>query len=132
MVLQKGNVQIYNNVFYTTDTITVNFSKNNFFYNNIFWAKYARWNGNTFENNSYYGGINTPDDPYKIIGDPMLINPGSGTSGFKSLDGYKLSNGSPLIFKGKPISKNSKTDFWGNPVAGSSAPNIGAYNGKGK
>ena len=137
----KGIAIVYNNIFYTEDSIRINGLSNNVFYNNIFWAKDGIWHDkvpsviktgvNIFEHNSYYGGMVSPVDSNKITTNPMFVKPGSGTIGFKSLEGYKLLNGSPLIKIGKPVINSVKTDFWGNPVTDSSAPNIGAYNGKG-
>ena len=124
---------MYNNIFYSNDTITINNSSNNAFSNNIFWAKYAKWNGNTFDHNSYFGGLIAPaNDSTKITEDPKLINPGSGKKGFETLEGYKLSTGSPCESKGKIIPDNANNDFWGNLLPGSKMPNIGVANVSGK
>lgn len=132
LTLSKGKNKVYNNIFYTTDTITIKKSSNNVFYNNIFWAKKAKWNNNIFDHNSYFGGLKAPvSDKNKITENPGLINPGSGKKGFKSLDGYKLQIGSPCLFKGKFIPNNTSKDFWGNPIPASTASSIGVYNRSG-
>jgi hypothetical protein len=124
---------VYNNVFYTVDTIKIKDCNNSIFYNNIFWANYGEWNNNIFDYNSYYGGLIPPEnDTHKITLDPLFINPGMGIIGRESLGGYKLLVGSPCLFKGKVIPDNVYVDFWGNPVPDSITPSIGAFNGAGK
>jgi hypothetical protein len=131
--LIKGIAQVYNNVFYTVDTIKIKDCNNSIFYNNIFWANYGEWNNNIFDYNSYYGGLIPPEnDTHKITLDPLFINPGMGIIGRESLGGYKLLVGSPCLFKGKVIPDNVYVDFWGNPVPDSITPSIGAFNGAGK
>jgi len=75
--------------------------------------------GTRFFNNMYYGpwmnGL--PDDPKKIIADPMFISPGSGKYGFSSLNGYRLKPGSPCFDKAISIeTEGNIKDFYGNPV----------------
>lgn len=131
--LTKDKAQVYNNVFYTSDSIRITNSKNNFFYNNIFWAKDAIWDNNVFDNNSYYGGLVSPaNDSHKITADPKLVNTGSGANGLETLGGYKLLISSPCHFEGKIIPDNGGKDFWGNPVPESTDPDVGVYNGAGK
>lgn len=131
--LIKGIAQVYNNVFFTLDTIQIKDCNNSIFYNNIFWANSAKWNNNIFDYNSYYGGLIPPEnDTHKITADPLFINPGSGSTGRESLGGYKLFVGSPCLFKGKVIPDNADKDFWGNPVPVSITPSIGAFNTAGK
>jgi len=133
LTLSKGKNRVYNNIFYSNDTITINNSSNNVFSNNIFWAKYAKWNGNIFDHNSYFGGLIAPaNDSTKITEDPKLINPGSGEKGFETLKGYQLLSGSPCESKGRVIPDNTMKDFWGNLLSGSKMPNIGAANVSGK
>jgi len=131
--LRKGKNQVYNNIFYTTDTIIVNRTSNNVFYNNIFWARYGKWNNNIFDHNCYYGGLVPPaNDLNKVIENPKFVNPGFGKTGRESLEGYKLLNGSPCLSSGKIIPGNVIRDFWGNLSMVETAPNIGAYNNGGK
>lgn len=89
--------------------------------------------GTKFFNNCYFGPwINgLPDDPLKITGDPMFVEPGSGGIGLSTLKGYMLKPGSPCINSGVIIETNSKRDFYGNPLV-SGTFNIGAYNVTGK
>lgn len=135
----KGIALVYNNVFYTEDSIRINGPSNNVFYNNIFWGKDGIWHDkvpaviktgvNIFDYNSYYGGMIPPVDANKIVSDPRFVNPGTGTKGLKSLDGYKLSDGSPCFQRGKIIPDNGGKDFWNNKVTDSSPPSIGVFNG---
>ena len=81
-----------------------------------------------FYNNCYYGpwknGI--PDDPQKLVADPMFVAPGTGGNGLSTLCGYMLREGSPCINKGIFMPLNGKRDFFGNPVEDGS-PDFGAY-----
>ena len=71
-----------------------------------------------FYNNCYFGlwknGI--PNDPNKLIADPLFIAPGTGKEGFSSLTGYQLQSDSPCINAGFYIPLSGKYDFWGNPI----------------
>lgn len=84
--------------------------------------------GNLFYNNCYFGpwknGI--PDDPKKLVADPLFVAPGSGGEGLCSLKGYQLQPGSPCINTGMYIPFNGKKDFWGQPVNDGRA-DLGAY-----
>ncbi len=84
--------------------------------------------GTLFLNNCYYGPWKNglPDDPQKIVADPMFIAPGTGGNGICTLDGYKLQLGSPCINAGLFIPLNSKRDYFGNPV-GDGSVDIGVY-----
>lgn len=81
-----------------------------------------------FFHNCYFGpwknGI--PNDPGKILDDPIFLLPGSGAQGLASLKGYRLHPNSPLINKGIYIPANGGKDFWGNPVD-DGQPDFGAY-----
>ncbi len=80
-----------------------------------------------FENNAYYGNHeNRPSDPKSMTADPMLLDPGDGTTGLDSLEGYKLKVNSPCIRAGVPIPKSGGRDFWGHVVE-SDHPSIGAH-----
>ncbi|MDA0197130.1 MAG: hypothetical protein O2887_19265 [Bacteroidetes bacterium] len=129
MTLLKGKNLVYNNVFYSTDTIVIDKSSNNFFYNNIFWSIDGKWNNNTFDHNSYFGGLIAPDnDTSRIVKNPKFVNPGAGKTGIETLEGYKLQISSPCLSNGKIILNNGDKDFWGNPIPVTAAPNIGAHN----
>jgi hypothetical protein len=83
---------------------------------------------NHFYNNCYFGPWKNglPEDPKKLVADPMFIAPGTGGTGLNSLGGYKLKPESPVINAGVFIPMNSIRDFFGNPVQDGSV-DIGAY-----
>jgi hypothetical protein len=66
-----------------------------------------------------------PEDPEKIVEDPMFIAPGTGGEGISTLGGYKLKPGSPLINAGIQLSF-MEHDYFGNPINDGSM-DIGAY-----
>jgi hypothetical protein len=49
----------------------------------------------------------------------------------KTIDYFKLNEGSPAIGTGIMISNPGNTDFWGNPLLPNKPVNVGAYQGKG-
>ena len=81
-----------------------------------------------FYNNCYFGpwknGI--PDDPKKLVADPMFVSPGSGGNGLSTLWGYILREDSPCINTGMFIPVQGGRDFFGNPVE-DGKPDFGAY-----
>jgi hypothetical protein len=81
-----------------------------------------------FFHNCYFGPWKNglPDDPEKLVSDPMFMAPGTGGEGLTSLDGYKLQPGSPCINTGIYIPLNSKRDFYGNRVT-DGLVDFGAY-----
>jgi hypothetical protein len=84
--------------------------------------------GTMFLNNCYYGPWKNglPDDPKKMVADPLFVAPGTGGNGLCTLDGYKLQPASPCINAGMFIPLNSMRDYYGNPVS-DGAVDIGAY-----
>jgi hypothetical protein len=145
-----GN-EIYNNVFFigsgtspnvihesSTKDHTYNFF-NNIIYNNSSatnGADYAFGSGAGIQtrrilNNIFYGShpAAEPADSFKLITNPLFVNPGSGGTGISTLSGYKLQYGSPAYFSGRLVSNNGGLDFWGNAVSSTTAPNRGAYSG---
>ncbi|MCI1686418.1 MAG: right-handed parallel beta-helix repeat-containing protein [Prevotella sp.] len=80
-----------------------------------------------FYNNCYFGrwknGV--PNDPKRIIKDPLFVLPGNGGEGLKSLDGYRLRSGSPCISAGCSVIYQATHDFWGNLIKSGSV-DIGA------
>jgi len=147
-----GN-EIYNNVFFIKSGSSPNIihesSKQHTynFYNNIIYnlgtgAYSFKGTGQTrnISNNNFFGFHKTtgseplyyePDDLYKTITDPLFVNPGSGTNGINSLEGYKLKGGSPALANGITISANGGFDYFGNSVSSAASPNRGAYEGAG-
>lgn len=144
-----GN-EIYNNVFYiapgTNGNIIHENSGNNHkynYYNNIVYnnstlADYAFGNGTgiqnrTISNNLFFGQHHPtePADAFKIISDPMFVNPGSGAFGISSVSGYKLKTGSPAVASGLSIVNNGGFDYFGNIVLPTSSPNRGFFEGVG-
>ena len=104
-------------------------------FNNIFYfTDPGKW-GNVpdesckTENNLFYNfGDNTKNE---LVGDPMLVNPGSGKTNIdmhhsKNLSGYELKRNSPAINGGKPVKDNGGKDFFGNKLYHLS-PDIGAH-----
>lgn len=71
-----------------------------------------------FYHNCYFGpwknGI--PDDPEKLVADPLFVAPGSGGEGLCSLKGYQLQPNSPCINTGVYVPLSGEHDFWGNPL----------------
>jgi alpha-L-fucosidase/lysophospholipase L1-like esterase len=146
---RMDNYQVYNNTFYTSEDMKVQFLKapdgNNMpqgtmsFKNNIIYnlgTDMTYYCGNatcTFDSNTFYGNHDSsePDDPNKLTSDPLLIGAGSGGTGRSTVDGYRLGEGSPSLGSGTVIADNGGKDYWGNAVSSTQSPNRGAYNGKG-
>jgi hypothetical protein len=81
-----------------------------------------------FTNNVLFGRFEEiPEEWRTITSDPRLAAPGSGKEGFGSLAGYQLSERSPCIASGTPISDNGGRDFWGNLVPAGRDPSIGVH-----
>lgn len=89
-------------------------------------------NGTRFYNNLYFGpwynGL--PDDPRKIVADPLFVEPGSGKYGLSTLYGYRLRSGSPASGAGVVIGTDANHDFYGNPLKDRTT-NIGIFETKG-
>jgi hypothetical protein len=148
-----GN-EIYNNVFYIKSGLSPTIIKENSgnkhtynFFNNIIYNLSNVSNGATYNfattglaqirvirNNIFYGAHPTgePQDPAKLINDPLFINPGAGTIGLNSLlDGYKLQPNSPALSSGRLVPSNGGFDFYSNIVSATNIPNRGVYEGVG-
>lgn len=144
-----GN-EIYNNVFYIAPGINGNIIHensgnnhtynyyNNIIYNNSTLEDYAFGSGSgvqtrTISNNLLYGQhpATEPADAFKIITNPLFVNPGTGTIGLNTVAGYKLNTGSPAIASGFIVSNNGGLDYFGNTVATALAPNRGFFEGVG-
>jgi hypothetical protein len=127
----KLGASLYNNIFYATgqgrfrtvytqgDVMTRQFN------DSITLPHKAK---TQFYHNCYFGPWKNglPDDPEKLVADPMFTAPGRGGEGLSSLGGYKLETGSPCINTGIFVPLNSIRDFFGNPVNDGSI-DIGAY-----
>ncbi|MCP2341418.1 hypothetical protein [Actinomadura rupiterrae] len=125
------------------------------FYNNVVYCPGKKFNINvpttsTLENNIWTGtsdstlptgsGISWLWNVFQgvprpttngIVGDPQLVNPGTGGDTLTSADGYKLKSTSPALSNGGVLSNNGGRDFWGNAVSSTAKPHRGAYNGPG-
>ncbi|MCX7708971.1 MAG: right-handed parallel beta-helix repeat-containing protein [Clostridia bacterium] len=85
------------------------------------------------DRNSFFGMTPPADAANSIKADPLLVKPGSGTTGGRidlgekigNADGYKLQAGSPCINAGISIENNGGKDYWGNGLY-NGAPDIGA------
>jgi hypothetical protein len=136
-VSPRGSGIIHNNVFYIdegNDAVLVDEALptaklyNNIVINKSGGALVIRSEGQTaeFSNNCLvgYSESETARNQNPVTGNPDLINPGSGETEFSSLEGYKLSEGSPCLGAGIPVSemggnywyKEEMHDFWGNPI----------------
>ena len=85
--------------------------------------------GTRFYNNLYFGpwmnGL--PDDPEKMLADPMFVSPGSGRYGLTSLEGYRLNPGSPCFDQAVVVGTEENIhDFYGNPVV-KTPTDLGVY-----
>ncbi|GIO13184.1 hypothetical protein J19TS2_27390 [Cohnella xylanilytica] len=143
-----NHTKVYNNTVYLprySEAKVINhsnwggYASNTSFYNNIIYNlgsgrySFGSSTNNVFERNVFYGNhpASEPADPYKITADPLLASPGSAGIGMDSAAGYQLLDTSPAIGAGALMADNGGRDYFGNPVAGTAAPNIGAYEGPG-
>ena len=133
--------QVHNNTIYARDGNPAMFQQGAessgssiVFRNNIFInagsGSFRAPQGCRFERNLYFGSGDIADDAKKILGDPLLAAAGGGRLGLDSVGGYRLVAGSPALHAGLPIPGNGGADYWGNPVSDTSAPHLGAYNGR--
>ena len=132
---------VYNNTVYVGTNVSPRIiderrsgTKTYYFYNNLIYnlsptASYQWFNGiRTFDCNLFYGlhPAGEPSDPHKLTFDPKLVAPGSGGTGWNTVDGYKLQAGSPCIDSGKVIANSGGRDYWGDPVPFNGVPDRGA------
>lgn len=75
---------------------------------------------------SYQSG--SGQDAHSHVANPLLNNPTYEAIGI-SASAYTLQTGSPALGAGTLIANNGGSDFFGNSVSSSTAPNLGAYNG---
>ncbi|MFK7692228.1 fibronectin type III domain-containing protein [Paenibacillus sp. HJGM_3] len=124
----------YNNVFYN-DTGVGFQMKNNAnatFLNNVFYVTgpspvtETYPTGPKFVNNAFYGKAAPTQGKNNVVGDPGFVDPGKGSDGRNTVDGYKLKPNSPLIGAGTVVGNNGGRDFWNNPIY-RGLPDIGAF-----
>lgn len=130
----KVKLEMYNNTLYNPGgAFDIRLAANSTVANNIFvgssLTRFDTDRGITVDRNVYHGFAGPAADANAINADPLFANPGTGGDGLNTVDGYKLTAGSPAIAAGRIISGNGGRDYWGNAVSGTIAPNIGAYNG---
>ena len=131
-----GMTYIYNNTFVCAGRpIVDSISSNKVVTNNIFYAPsgtFATGTNVSYDSNSYFGGVTPPSgDAHAQTGNPELVAPGSGGESLGTETGYQLLTGSANLGAGAVIANNGGSDFFGNPVSATAAPNRGAYNGSG-
>ncbi|WP_069999357.1 InlB B-repeat-containing protein [Cellulosilyticum sp. I15G10I2] len=136
----NGSLAVYNNVFYRGPGVAqqrsltsassgvgkTNFS-NNIFYNRS-GSTYTNNSSVTYSNNCFYGdNASVPNDPGKIIKDPLFVNAGGAGTSWASATAYQLRASSPCLNMGTSINLyNTGVDFFGNTFP-YGAPDIGAY-----
>ncbi|MGO4695682.1 cohesin domain-containing protein [Paenibacillus sp. 2TAB26] len=150
------NVQVYNNVFYVKEGMNTNMLVGQgggvdvSLFNNIFinhgTGRYTAKPTWTYHNNAFIGN-NVPSkeqipDPFMLTGDPKLADPGkAGTVlnkigpiipeqvSWAELNGYKLSDGSPMINAGRFIGvmHNPGTRDYYNNLIYNGMPDVGVH-----
>ena len=141
---QTTNTTIHNNVIYSgaTNSLKRVVYHNNWsaypdgtnYFNNIFYIlknptatayNLSLSTNNIFDSNIYYG-IHPSSEPTsavdtnKITSNPLFVNPGSGSIGINTVEGYKILSNSPAINSGVRLNGHAQSDFWGNTVPDSS------------
>jgi hypothetical protein len=139
-----SEITMHNNVFYTSNApefsnlkIVFNgawggaWADGSYFYNNIFYhlAAAPEWDfgdseDNVFSNNIFYGirAFNEPDDPEKITGNPLFVDPGS-----EDPTGYQIQPDSPARLAGKRIADVPDEDYFGNALPQRGLLDIGIH-----
>ncbi|MBB6498862.1 right-handed parallel beta-helix repeat-containing protein [Pedobacter cryoconitis] len=117
----KGDL---NQAYYFKNNIIYNQGSGNYIIPGIF---------GVFDYNIFYGNhpSGEPADSNKLTTDPLLVSQGSGLNGINTVNGYRLSIGSPALNSGAIIPDNGGKDYYGNQVSSTTFPNRGAYNGTG-
>ncbi|WP_136057602.1 MULTISPECIES: right-handed parallel beta-helix repeat-containing protein [unclassified Microbacterium] len=127
-------LEMYNNTLYNPGgAFDIRLAANSLVANNIFvgssLTRFDTDRGITVDRNVYHGFNGPTADVNAINADPLFADPGKGGDGLGTVDGYKLTAGSPAIAAGRVIPGNGGRDYWGNAVPETTGPNIGAYNG---
>jgi len=142
----NGNADVYNNVFYRTDSkefsIAPGIDVSGSFSNNVFYSESSPTNSigydtstRIFRNNSFYGFIPKAAGSNPVFLNPLFvssspvvtISPTIFTTASQlttALNGFKISSSSPLHNSGHTISSNGGYDFWGDALYSGGA-NIG-------
>jgi len=133
-----GNLYAYNNVIYRTagqtnpltKSLSGNYGFKAYYTNNIFYntanGSYETNANAVYSHNLFYGNnAQVPNDPNKLIADPMFVEPGAAASRATAYV-YKLKPGSPAINSGVTVASNGGKDFFGNPLY-NGAPDRGAH-----
>lgn len=81
--------------------------------------------GSTFEANAYVGHTPNVKDELKVVADPLFVNPSAAGDGIKTLKGFQVQAGSPLIAAGAVTPDPAAKDFFGNTVP--AKPSIGIH-----
>ena len=127
-------LEMYNNTLYNPGgDFDIRLAANSLVANNIFvgssLTRFDTDRGITVDHNLYHGFTGPVADAHAVTADPLFTDPGTGGDGLDTVDGYRLTAGSPAIAAGRIIPENGGRDYWGFAVNRRSAPNIGAYNG---
>jgi hypothetical protein len=138
----NGNINIINNILYTAngaDLVSVpkghsaNFTGNLYYDANKFNIQYQGNNYTSLEAFRASGKELSNNLPTGLQGDPLLINPGTGSivgfgNSLGSLNAYQLKNESPAKDKGIKISSSiGNYDYFGNTPLQGLSQDIGAH-----
>ncbi len=104
-------LEMYNNTLYNPGgAFDIRLAANSVVANNIFvgssLTRFDTDRGITVDRNVYHGFAGPAADVNAINADPLFANPGTGRDGLDTVDGYKLTAGSPAIAAGRIISGN--------------------------
>ena len=144
--IESGNfsgVSIRNNIFYVTQGVKmihslyspgssdIHFQNNNYYSTADIYD--FSWNGILYTSFNSWKAIATDQETTAIIQNPLLENPGSGSTvrpadggSFLSLFGYSLNSFSPLVNKATRIGDIGNRDFFGNPLPATGNYDIGS------
>ncbi len=135
------NTRIYNNTFYIANGTSTKIlgrnsgddaSKKTYWNNNLVYnlgsGGYDSLGGLVADYNAYFGNhpASEPAEAHKVTANPKLAAPGTGGTGFATLGGYQLLDGSPLINTGTTLAGFAGVDFLGNPLT-NGPTDIGAH-----
>jgi hypothetical protein len=113
MLTQGTSLQLMNNLYYTISP------------QGPVWS----WNGKDYSTLATFQNA-TGQDSNSLYANPLLNNPVYHQAAMDA-SAFLLNSGSPALGAGINISDNGGRDFFGNPVAATGPPNIGAFGGAG-